>query len=89
MNGAALGVFWEDQSKPSLALITALRLLDQEEPNMSRPAGCMHAFCTGNSGLGSPMHMQNLARHATDFCDVCSFFCGSFCVVDEAALQLK
>lgn len=43
MNGGAVA-FWEDQSKESLALIMALTALDQEEPNMSRPAGCVHVF---------------------------------------------
>ncbi len=43
MNGGATAL-WEDQSKASLALIMALTALDQEEPNMSRPAGCVHVF---------------------------------------------
>lgn len=36
--------FWEDQREACLALIMALTALDQEEPNMSRPAGCVHVF---------------------------------------------
>lgn len=42
--------FWEDQSKASLALITALSVPDQDQPNMSRLAGHVHVFawkCTG------------------------------------------
>lgn len=49
MNGA--GRFGKIKAKPSLALIMALKALDQEESNMSWPAGTRACFWMGNRGI--------------------------------------
>lgn len=71
MNGGAVA-FWEDQSEANLALIMALTALDQEEPNMSWPAGCVHVFVWKTGDYSFLIQMQNLAHHSTGFhCHVC------------------
>lgn len=74
MNGGAVA-FWEDQSKASLALIMALAALDQEEPNMSRPAGCVHVFAwrTGDYALRCRCKTWLIALQAFVAFAECSF----------------
>lgn len=64
MNGGAVA-FWWDQSEASLALIMVLTALDQQEPNMSQPAGCVHVFAW-KPGIILLMQMQNIALHGTN-----------------------